>query len=128
MARGVRNAAHQIDEVAALRRRQAGGGLVEENKPRGPGERQTDLELALLAVREIADDGVDGRGQSSLLGKLARSCHVRMRASRTAQAKAVARGAADGKKEIVGNAQIAKQQRVLIGAAEAATNSVVGRQ
>src|SRR4029077_19477801 len=39
-----------------LCRREPGGRLVEQEKPGGTGQRQRDLELALLAVREVAHD------------------------------------------------------------------------
>ena len=47
----------QGDELAPLRRRQPGGGLVEQDQARRAGERHRDLELALLAVRQIGDAG-----------------------------------------------------------------------
>ena len=40
---------------AALPGRQAGGGLVEQDEARRAGQRQRDLELALLAVAQLAD-------------------------------------------------------------------------
>jgi len=43
--------------VPRLRRREPGGGLVEQEQPGSAGQRQPDLELALLAVRELADGG-----------------------------------------------------------------------
>ena len=43
------------DEIAAFRRRKAGRRLVEQDEARRAGERQSDLELALLAVAEDRD-------------------------------------------------------------------------
>ncbi len=39
----------------ALGRRQAGGRFVEQDEARRAGERQRDLELALLAIGEFGD-------------------------------------------------------------------------
>ena len=47
-----------LDEVAALGRRQAGGRLVEQDEARRAGQRQRDLELALLAVAQRRDQPV----------------------------------------------------------------------
>jgi hypothetical protein len=42
----------QMHQLATLRRREAGGRLVEQNHARRAGERHADLELSLLAMRE----------------------------------------------------------------------------
>ena len=71
------------DEVAPLGRRQAGGRLVEQDEARRAGERQRDLELALLAMAELADRRVaDG---SSLTARRMRSAWARMASSRRAR-------------------------------------------
>src|ERR1700736_3081296 len=46
------------DEIRPFARRQTGGGLVEENESRRAGERERDLELTLLAVRQVADETI----------------------------------------------------------------------
>src|SRR5690349_25071218 len=49
-----RQRADQLGHGRALGGREAGGGLVEEQQARAPGERERELELALLAVGERA--------------------------------------------------------------------------
>src|SRR3546814_7784181 len=44
-----------VDEVAPLAGRQSGGGLVEEDEARCAGQRQGDLQLALLAMAQLGD-------------------------------------------------------------------------
>ena len=47
-----------LDQLAALGRRQARGRLVEQDEARRAGERERDFELPLLAVRELADQAI----------------------------------------------------------------------
>ena len=56
----------------ALGRRQARGGLVEQDEARRAGERERDLELALLAVGELGDLAVPDRGQMHRLRQVDR--------------------------------------------------------
>ena len=44
-----------LDQFAPLGRREAGRRLVEQDEARRAGERERDLELALLAVGELGD-------------------------------------------------------------------------
>ena len=48
-----RNAAHQLRRLVRLGRAHAGGRLVEAQQLRLGGERDADLEIALLAMRQI---------------------------------------------------------------------------
>src|SRR5437899_9689873 len=50
----------------------AGGGLVEEEDAWAAGERERDLELALLAVREVLHDGARAIGEADGLEGRAR--------------------------------------------------------
>ena len=66
-----------LDELGALERREAGGGLVEQDEARRAGQRQRDLQLTLLAVAELADRAVLDAGQvhgfDQVLGRLHQS-------------------------------------------------------
>ena len=59
---------------ARSERREAGGGLVEQDEARRAGERQRDLELTLLAVAELADQAISTpvqvHGLDQVLGRL----------------------------------------------------------
>ena len=62
-----RQRAQQRHQLAPLGRRQAGGRLVEQDQPRRAGQRHADLELALLAVRQV------GHRSSAMCVRRARS-------------------------------------------------------
>ena len=47
-----------MDQIATLRRRQARRRLVEQDEARRAGERERDLELALLAIGQFADQTI----------------------------------------------------------------------
>ena len=57
----------QRHQFAPLGRRQAGGRLVEQDQPRRAGQRHADLQLALLAVRQVGDALVGDVGQARAL-------------------------------------------------------------
>ena len=98
----------QRDELAPLGRRQPGRRLVEQDQARRAGERHADLELALLAVREIrrrarrrcatgararagrsspALEAWPGRGRQKLKRPLATPRTARNRLSRTVRSR-----------------------------------------
>ena len=56
--------AQQARHELGLGLRQAGRRLVEQQHARPPGQRQGDLQLALLAVREVAHGGAGAVGQA----------------------------------------------------------------
>ena len=91
-----------VDEVAPLVRRQAGGRLVEQDEARRTGERQRDLELALLAVAELGDQRVGAirRGGPRDMIRLAWSSVASSRRGRTKR-EAPARHAAAGEEDRV---------------------------
>ena len=54
----LRHRREDLDQLGPLRGRQAGGRLVEQDEARRAGQRQRDLELALLAVAQLADQAI----------------------------------------------------------------------
>jgi hypothetical protein len=106
----------QRDQLAPLGRREPRCGLVEEDQARRAGQRHADLELALLAVREVGDaligDVRKARAVEQVVGRDARG----MARPRAPEAEAPARDAAHGEVEVVAHRQVAEQQRGLVGA------------
>ena len=82
-------------------RRQAGGRLVEQDEARRAGERQRDLELALLAIGEFRHQPVLDRGQMHRLNEVLGGMDERVVAARAEATKAPARDAAAGEIDIV---------------------------
>ena len=113
----------------ALGRRQARGRLVEQDQARRAGQRHADLELALLAVRQVGDDRLVGDVRAGAT-RSSRSCvatATRGRA-RAAEAEAAAGDAAHREEQVVAHRQVAEQQRGLVGAPQALADALVGRQ
>ena len=119
----------QRDQLAPLGRRQAGGRLVEQDQARRAGQRHADLELALLAVRQVGDALVGDVAEAGALEQVVRwpRCDA-WRARGRPQAEAAAGDAAHREEEVVAHRQVAKQQRGLVGAAQALADALVRRQ
>ena len=76
--------AQQRDQLAPLGRRQPGRRLVEQDQARRAGQRHADLELALLAVRQVGDrlvgDVRQARALEQVVGRARRGMAGRARA------------------------------------------------
>ena len=68
------------DQIAALGRRQTRRRLVEKYKARRAGERERDFKLALLAMRQLADQTIGNRFQMSKRIRSVTDCMIASRA------------------------------------------------
>ena len=121
-------AVEDLDQLGAFGGREARRGFVEQDKTRRPGQRHADFKLALLAVTERAHPGIQRVLQIYGPGQDLAHPERRVRGPRPAQGGAARGHAATGHKQIVAHAQILKQQRDLISAAQAAPDPLRGRQ
>ncbi len=95
------------DEIAALGRRQARRRLVEQNEARRAGERQRDFELALLAVREFADQTIRHRFEMHERNQIGDRLHDRVACARAQEREAAARHAAAGEIDVLAHGEAA---------------------
>jgi hypothetical protein len=123
-----RQRAQQRDEFAPFGWRQAGGRLVEQDQPRRAGQRHADLELALLAVREVGHRLVGDVVQPYTLQQVGRGQRRAVRGARAPDAEAALRDTAHGQEEVVPHREFAEQQRGLVGAPQPLADALVGRQ
>ena len=70
-----RERAEDLDELRALARRESRGRLVEQDEAWGAGERERDLELALLAVAQLRDQAIAHVGEVHRLDEIDRRLH-----------------------------------------------------
>src|SRR5690606_5614314 len=97
---------------------EARGGLVEHDHLRVGDLGHRHLELALLAVRERADEGVDGAAEGDALGGDARAVEELPVARPPEEAKAPAPLAAEREVEVVEHAEPREEARLLVAARE----------
>jgi hypothetical protein len=107
-----------LDQLEPLGGRQACCWFVEQDETRRPGQRERDLELALLA---------DG-GQVHGLYQRLRRMHKRVVPARPQQREASARNAAAGEIDVVLHGKPSEQRGNLVGAAQAAADALIGRE
>jgi hypothetical protein len=90
-------------QLAALGWRQAGGRFVEQDEARRTGERERDLQLALLAVSEFGDAPLLDRRQMHRLDQIVGRLHQCVIGARSDRREAAARNAAARQIDIVLN-------------------------
>ena len=96
-------------------RERPGGGLVEHHQLRVGGARHADLELALLAVRERADERVQRVGQPDALGRGAGALALLALArGRVSEPQAAAVAPDDGEVEVVLDREPGEQPGLLV--------------
>ena len=102
-----------VDELAPLGRREAGGRLVEQDEARRAGERERDLELALLAVAELGDELCRCTpSRCTAWMRFSAAGDERVVAARAQQREAAARDAAAGEVDVVEHRQPAEQGEI----------------
>src|SRR5271156_4393431 len=111
------------DEIASLRRRQTRGRLVEQDESRRAGQRQRDLELALLAVAQDRDRGLQDVVEMNGVSDRSRLRHRGVAVRRTQQRKPASGNASTSDEDAVDDGQAAEQLTDLIGASQPAPNS-----
>ena len=123
-----RQRGQNLDEVGPLGRRQARRRLVEQDEARRARQSERDLELALLAIGQLADqpilDGGEVDGVDQALGGMLE----RVVAARPPQREAVPRDAPAGEVDIVDHRQPGEERGDLIGAPEAAADALMRRE
>jgi len=102
--------------------------LGEENESRRAGEGERNLELALLAVRQFANQTVGHHLEVNERDKVADQLHDGIARPRTQQGEAAAQHSAAGEIDVVAHRKALEQQRNLIGAAQPPANALVGWQ
>ena len=123
-----RQRGQQRHQLAAFGGREAGCRLVEQDQPRRAGQRHADLELALLAVREIGDALVGDVRQACAFEQVAGGHGRRMACARAQEAEAAVGDAAHREEQVVAHREVAKQQRRLVGAPQPFADALVRRQ
>jgi hypothetical protein len=123
-----RQRAQQRHQLPALGRREPGRRFVEEDQARRSGQRHADLELPLLAVRQIGDPGGGDAGEPGSLEQLVGGALRGAGRSRMAHREAAARDTAHGEEEVLAHRQVAEQERGLVRAAQALADALVGRE
>ena len=122
------DAAHQLHRVVGLGRAHAGGRLVEAQELRLGGERDADLEIALLAVREIGGELVGLAAQADRLqhgfGLLDDVAIGAVVAQHAPAVPARLRGDAD----VLERGGVGQDVGDLVGAGDALAGDAVGRQ
>ena len=120
-----RQRGEDLDQLAPLGRRQPRRRLVEQYEARRTRERERDLELALLAVRQLGDEGLalvrQMHGIHELLGRM----HQRFVATRPHERVATARDTTAGEIDVVDDGEPGEQQRDLVGASETPADALV---
>ena len=117
-----------LDQLGAFGRRQPGGRFVEQDEARRAGERQRDLELALLAVAQFGDKLILHGGEVDGLHEVLGRIHQRVVAARPQQREAPARNAAAREIHVVDHRKAGEQRGDLIGAAQAPPDALVRRE
>src|SRR5262245_40772953 len=124
----LRHRGEDLDQLGALLGREAGGRLVEQDEAGRAGQRQGDLELALLAVAEFAYQPIahllQVHGLDQVLGRLQEG----VAGARADQREAPARDAAAGEIDVVEHGEAGEQRGDLVGAAQAAADALVRRE
>ena len=115
-------------EIGALGRRQPRRGFVEQHEARRAGQRQRDLELALLAIGEFADQAVLFVGQVHGLDQQFRCEHECIVGAGPEQRETVSRNTAAGQIDVVHHAQPGEERGYLVGAAQAPADALMGRE
>ena len=116
------------DEIATLVRRQARRRLVEQDEARRAGERQRNFELALLTMRQFADESIGNRFEVNERDEIRHRLHDGVARPRADEREAAARDAAAGQINVLANGEVGEQQRDLVGATKSAADAFVRRQ
>ena len=118
----------QLDQPFALAAGQAGGRFVEHDQVRIGDEREADLELALLAVREVTDHLVQLIAEPDPFARPTRLfAHLRVVVV-PPQRQVAPRLAGLGEVQVVLDREAGQQPRLLIGAGHAELRPQTRRQ
>src|SRR5262245_1661784 len=121
----LRHRGEDLDQLRPLFGRQASGRLVTQAETRCAGQRQGDLELALLSVAQLPHQAVADILQVHGLDQALCRLQQGVTGARADQRKAPARDAAAGEIDVVEHRQAGEQRRNLVGAAQAAADTFV---
>ncbi len=105
-----------------------GGGLVEQDQTRRAGQRHADLQLALLAMSQVAHQFAGQMVHAHAVQDVVGGPLRRMRRSGAQEAEAPAGDAAHGQEQVVAHAQFLEQQRRLVGAPQPLADALEGLQ
>src|SRR5260370_38990448 len=123
-----REGGEDLDEFGPLGRRKPGGRLVEQYEARRARKRQGDRELTLLAVGEFRRQPGPDRREVNRLDQVFRRLDKRVIAARPDNRIPAARDAATREIDVVEDGNAGEERGNLIGAAQSATDSLVGRK
>ena len=117
----------QRDHALRFVRPHAGHRLVEQHEPRAAGEREPDLERALLAVRELPAMTAQALGQADLPASIVRASSNSTASRRDRPPEREARAAArlHREREVVEHGKAPEELRDLEGARQAAARALV---